>query len=53
MVVFGATPLMGSGTLLKLNFKVVGMAGKTSPLTFQNFMFNEGLPSAITVKGQW
>jgi hypothetical protein len=53
VVVFGATPLTGEGTLLKLNFKMVGTRGSTSGLSIENFMFNENLPSAVTVKGQW
>ncbi len=53
VVVFSTTgvPISGAGTLLKLNFNAVGNAGDTSPLTFQNFMFNEGLPQDVTVDG--
>ncbi|MDQ3042029.1 MAG: hypothetical protein M3R11_06570, partial [Acidobacteriota bacterium] len=53
VVVFGATHLTGSGTLLKLNFKSIGAKGWTPAFTIKNFMFNEGLPNAVTVKGQW
>ena len=52
VVVFGTTPMSGSGTLLKLNFKVVGARGSTSPLTIKNFMFNENSPQEITTDGQ-
>jgi hypothetical protein len=53
VVVFGATALSGSGTLMKLKFSVVpgAMAGATSPLTIQDFMFNEGTPMDVTVDG--
>jgi len=53
VVVFGATPLTGSGTMLKLNFKAVGARDSTSGLSIENFMFNEGMPNAVTVKEQW
>jgi len=51
VIVFGTTPMSGEGTLLKLNFNAVGTAGDISPLTFQNFFFNEDTPSAKTVNG--
>jgi len=53
VAVFGTTPLTGEGTLLKLNFKTVETRGLTSGLGIKNFMFNESLPSAVTVRGQW
>ena len=52
VVLFGTMPINGSGTLLKLNFNAVGTAGMTSPLTLQNFMFNEGAPQNVTTNGQ-
>jgi len=52
VVVFGATPMSGTGTLLKLKFNVIGATGSTLPLTVKNFIFNEGLSSAVTIKGQ-
>lgn len=54
VVVFSTTgvPISGAGTLLKLNFTANGTSGQTSPLTLQNFMFNEGVPDDITVNGQ-
>ena len=44
-----ATPLSGSGTLVKLeaDFLQVGSAA----LTFQNFVFNEGTPASSTSNG--
>jgi hypothetical protein len=53
VVVFGAMPISGSGTLLRLNFKVVGARGSTLPLTIENFMFNEDLPTTVTVSERW
>ena len=52
VVLFGTMPISGSGTLLNLKFNAVGSAGMTSPLTFQSFMFNEGVPQDVTVDGQ-
>jgi len=48
----GTDPLSGQGVLIYLQFRVNENAaiGTTSPLTFLNFMFNEGSPSA-TVSG--
>jgi len=53
VVLFGATPMSGTGTLLKLNFKLIGAKNSTPAFNIKNFMFNEGLPNAVTVKGQW
>ncbi len=52
VVVFGTTPTIGVGTLVKLKFNAVGMAGQNSPLTIQDFMFNEGVPQDVTNDGQ-
>ncbi len=52
VVVFGATPISGSGTLLKLKFNMVGTSGSTSPLTIKNFMFNEDSPQEVLTDGQ-
>ena len=41
----------GSGTLVKLNFTAVGAAGAVSPLTWQNFMFNERVPAVTATDG--
>lgn len=48
---FGIYPLSGAGTLLNLNFELIGQAGATSPLTWQAFMFNEGDPASTTTDG--
>ena len=54
VVVFSSTgtPISGAGTLLKLNFTAIGVAGNTSPLTIMGFMFNEGVPNDVTFDGQ-
>jgi hypothetical protein len=49
---FGIYPISGQGTLLNLNFDVVGQFRSTSPLTWQSFMFNEGDPASIALNGQ-
>lgn len=51
VVVFGTMPISGAGTLMKLKFFALGAPGATSPLTIQNFMFNEGIPQDVTVDG--
>ena len=38
--------------MLKLKFNAVGAPGNTSPLTIQNFIFNEGTPTDVTTDGQ-
>ncbi|MET0753616.1 MAG: cohesin domain-containing protein [Pyrinomonadaceae bacterium] len=48
---FGIYPLSGAGTLLNLNFEVLGQPGAASPLTWQAFMFNEGDPASTTTDG--
>ena len=48
---FGIYPLSGAGTLLNLNFELIGQAGAASPLTWQAFMFNEGDPASTTTDG--
>ncbi len=59
---FQAATLSGSGTLLILRFNVVGFPGQSTPLAFTDytdpgsgfhpgFMFNEGIPSAVTTNG--
>lgn len=53
VMVYGTTPMTGEGTLLKLNFKMIAARGSASGLSIKDFMFNEGVPSAVTVKGQW
>jgi hypothetical protein len=52
VVVYGAYPLAGTGTLLNFKFKAVGPAASTSLLTFTNFMFNEGNPGSTVSDGE-
>ena len=52
VVVYGATPLDGSGVLLNLRFTAVGTAGSVSPLTWERILFNEGSPRVNAVDGQ-
>lgn len=49
--IFRATPLTGSGVLIKLNFTVIGPPGTNSPLNWLNFTFNEGDPADVTTNG--
>ncbi len=51
----GTVALSGSGDLIYINFKVNdGVAvGKTSPLTFTKFKFNEGKPTAQLNNGKF
>jgi hypothetical protein len=46
IVAFNTVALSGQGTLIFLKFNVVGGPGATTPLTWQNFVFNEGDPAA-------
>jgi hypothetical protein len=59
---FQPTDMSGSGTLLKLSFKVIGAAGQSTSLTFEDytdpnetahmgFRFNAGTPTASTTNG--
>lgn len=48
---YGTQPLTGQGTLLKIVFTVMGTSGLGSPLNFNVFQFNEGVPSAVTQNG--
>lgn len=49
---FGANPLQGNGTLLRLVFKVMAAQG-SSPLTFSSFVFNAGNPQANITQGSF
>jgi len=42
VAVYGISALSQAGTLLNFNFTAVGNALDTTPLTWENFMFNEG-----------
>jgi hypothetical protein len=41
---YSAYPLTGEGTLLNLNFQVIGRIRTPTQLVWHNFMFNEGNP---------
>ncbi len=47
----GTSPLQGNGTLLLLEFDIIGNSQDTSGLYFQDFMLNEGIPSADVHSG--
>ena len=51
----GTQALAGSGTLIKINFKVAaGVAiGRTTVIAFSSFLFNEGLPTATLSNGSF
>jgi len=51
VVFFGTIPPSGSGVLFNFKFTAVGTAGQTSPLTWVNFMFNEGSPGSFASNG--
>ncbi len=52
VVVFGALPLEGKGPLFNLKFTAVGGEGDETPLTLQNFIFNEGDQRNVTTDGK-
>jgi hypothetical protein len=52
VVVFGTTNFVGAGTLLNFKFTAVGPVGGVSPLTWQAFLFNEGVPISVPTNGQ-
>ncbi len=52
VAVYGAYPLTGAGTLINFKFTAVGPPAAASPLTWVNFMFNEGTPGANAMNGQ-
>ncbi|MBK8467480.1 MAG: choice-of-anchor J domain-containing protein [Chloracidobacterium sp.] len=51
VVMYGAYPIDSNGLLLNLKFTAVGAPGSTSPLTWENVMFNEGDPGTLTTDG--
>lgn len=53
VVAYTTTPLSGAGTLLNLNFKVVGNAGTSSALTWQSFFYNEEDPPSTVSNGSF
>jgi hypothetical protein len=50
---FSTIDMTGQGILLNLKFNVVGGAGAQTPLTFVNFVFNEGTPPDSDINGQF
>ncbi len=52
VVAFTANPRSGAGTLFNFKFTAIGPHFSMSPLTWQNFMFNEGNPDDLTTNGQ-
>lgn len=52
VVFFTTTARTGAGTLFYFKFTAVGAVGNTSPLTWVNFMWNEGNPGASSTPGQ-
>ena len=51
IVAFNSTPLSGSGPLIFIKFNVAGSQGAMTPLTWTNFLFNEGNPGATLTNG--
>ena len=49
--VFGTEEFQGSGSLVNLNFTVIGAPATTSPMTFSSFTYNEGTPCLTTTNG--
>jgi hypothetical protein len=52
VAVYGASPIAADGVLLNLRFIAVGSLGSVTPITWERFMFNEGLPRAATADGR-
>jgi hypothetical protein len=52
VVVTRANPMVGAGTLFNFKFNAIGTSGQISPLTWQNFRFNEGNPDDNAINGQ-
>lgn len=50
---FGTLPMSGAGSLINLNFSVVGIPGATTTLTAQAFQYNEGTPQVSKTNGQF
>jgi len=48
---FGTSSLAGQGTLIKLNFNVIGAHGSNSALSWSVFRFNEGEPCSTPANG--
>lgn len=52
VAVYGATALDGSGILLNLKFKAVGLPGTMTTLKWERIMLNEGDPATTAIDGQ-
>jgi hypothetical protein len=52
VVVYGPLPIDQNGVLLNLKFTAIGKPGTTSPLTWEELMFNEGDPATTTIDGR-
>jgi hypothetical protein len=52
VVIFGSDPMIGAGTLFNFKFNAIGTPGQISPLTWQEFKFNENNPGDNDVNGQ-
>jgi Cohesin domain len=50
---FNPSPLAGTGTLLNVNFEVIGTPGALTNLRWQLFEFNEGDPASLKTDGQF
>lgn len=50
--VYGIADLAEAGTLLNLHFKAIGAPFSTSPITMENFMFNEGGIKMTIIDGE-
>ena len=51
LIMSGEEPLVGEGTLVFLNFNVVGIDDSKTPINFMYFNFNSGRPIAVKVNG--
>ncbi|MBN1154146.1 T9SS type A sorting domain-containing protein, partial [candidate division KSB1 bacterium] len=51
LIFSGEKPLTGGGTLIYLNFDVIGADSSSTTLNFMYFRFNEGIPIAIRQNG--
>lgn len=47
----GTSALTGTGSLIYINFDVVGAAGEQTEISFSQFYFNEGDPASNTTNG--
>lgn len=51
VAVYGATSIEASGLLLNLKFTAVGAPGAVSPITFEQFILNDGNPRSMVMDG--